>query len=368
MAGIFIVEPFFGGSHRAFAEGLAAHSRHETTIISLPGRNWKWRMRGGAPLLAERAKEAGGKPDVLFASSMLNLAEFRGLAGRDLSQLPSILYFHENQLTYPLPDSEKRDLHFAVTQITSILAADFIVFNSRYHRREFTAALPALLAALPDHKPRGVERKLAERSGVLYPGLSCPAAGGEAPTAKGGEGGRKTILWNHRWEHDKGPDILLALVRRLREEQLPFELIVTGAGKNERADVFAELPAVAGDRLAHIGFVDGRGDYDQLLARADIVLSTARHEFFGISVLEAMLAGAFPLLPRKLSYPELLDPERYRSSYYDNFEELVRMTAGLLRGGKMPENKALRLEAERYCWDRVIAGFDDLIGEIAAPC
>ena len=36
------------------------------------------------------------------------------------------------------------------------------------------------------------------------------------------------------------------------------------------------------------------------------MLSTARHEFFGIAVAEALRAGCLPWLPARLSYPELL--------------------------------------------------------------
>ena len=45
---ILYLEAFFGGSHRAFAEGLQRHSRHQIELITLPDRFWKWRMRGAA--------------------------------------------------------------------------------------------------------------------------------------------------------------------------------------------------------------------------------------------------------------------------------------------------------------------------------
>jgi glycosyltransferase involved in cell wall biosynthesis len=47
-----------------------------------------------------------------------------------------------------------------------------------------------------------------------------------------------------------------------------------------------------------------RDEYEAVLAAASIVVSTAEQEFFGISVVEAMHAGAFPVLPRGLVYPE----------------------------------------------------------------
>ncbi|MFO7645973.1 MAG: DUF3524 domain-containing protein [Desulfosarcina sp.] len=42
------LEPFFGGSHREFAQGWVAHSRHCIDLLTLPARFWKWRMRGAA--------------------------------------------------------------------------------------------------------------------------------------------------------------------------------------------------------------------------------------------------------------------------------------------------------------------------------
>ncbi|MCK5007550.1 MAG: DUF3524 domain-containing protein, partial [Spirochaetales bacterium] len=42
------LEPFYGGSHREFAEGWQQSSRHTLELHTLPARFWKWRMRGAA--------------------------------------------------------------------------------------------------------------------------------------------------------------------------------------------------------------------------------------------------------------------------------------------------------------------------------
>ena len=42
---ILALEPYYGGSHRAFLDGLAARSRHAWTVLSMPARKWKWRIR-----------------------------------------------------------------------------------------------------------------------------------------------------------------------------------------------------------------------------------------------------------------------------------------------------------------------------------
>ncbi|MBK9343133.1 MAG: DUF3524 domain-containing protein [Dehalococcoidia bacterium] len=55
MRGVF-VEPFYGGSHKAFLDGLTAHSSHEIHPLSLPDGEWRRRMRRGAQELAAAAR------------------------------------------------------------------------------------------------------------------------------------------------------------------------------------------------------------------------------------------------------------------------------------------------------------------------
>jgi len=104
--------------------------------LTLPGRFWKWRMQGGAISLARQA-QARPAPDLLLASDMLNLPLFLALAGERLAGLPVALYFHENQLTYPLQPGEKRDLHYGFINAVSALRADAAFFNSAYHQAAF---------------------------------------------------------------------------------------------------------------------------------------------------------------------------------------------------------------------------------------
>ena len=54
---ILLVEPYFSGSHKSWAEGYQSFSNHNIRIISLPGKFWKWRMHGGAISLAKQFME-----------------------------------------------------------------------------------------------------------------------------------------------------------------------------------------------------------------------------------------------------------------------------------------------------------------------
>lgn len=319
-------------------------------------------MRGAAPVFASRFS-AGDRPDLLIASSMLSLAEFLGLADPLFRRVPSLLYFHENQLTYPIPDGEKRDLHLVMTQVNSGLAADRILFNSHYHREEFLKALPPAIHSFPDHRPREAVSHFQECSGVLPLGIDFDSLHKPGNTAK--RDGPPVLLWNHRWEHDKGRDTFLLLLRYLRERRVDFRLIITGASKGTRSDFFEDLPPAAGEHLMHMGYVRTRSEYAKLLSMADIVLSTARHEFFGVSILEAIYSGAFPILPERLAYPEILNPKRFPDCYFRSTEELFNRVESFLRAGA-PDGATIREEIARFAWPNVIPLYDRFFDEMTA--
>ena len=88
---IFLLEPYCGGSHQAWAEGYAAHSRHEVRLLTLPARFWKWRMQGGAVTLAQSARDLGVAPDLILASDMLNLPAFIALTRDCLLDVPAAM-------------------------------------------------------------------------------------------------------------------------------------------------------------------------------------------------------------------------------------------------------------------------------------
>ena len=167
------LEPYYGGSHREFADGWRERSRHQIELVTLPDRFWKWRMRGAALALARKV-DRPERFDGLIASSMLSLAELRGLWGARCP--PALLYFHENQITYPVPEGETRDVQFAFTNISSALAAERVLFNSHYHRRTFLEGIDATLRMMPDHRPGWVKAAIEERASVLHPGCRFPPA------------------------------------------------------------------------------------------------------------------------------------------------------------------------------------------------
>jgi glycosyltransferase involved in cell wall biosynthesis len=301
---ILALEPYYGGSHKAFLEGWSQTGRHEWTILPLPAYKWKWRMRHAAVTFAEqvcRMLPQGARWDVLFCSDMLNLAEFLGLALKEVRDLPSILYFHENQLTYPVRVENERDYQFGMTNMTSALAARAVWFNSAFHRDSFLRALEALLNRMPDYQPFDAVTRIRTKSAVFPPGVHrfaprCPR-----------EPGPMRILWAARWEHDKNPEEFFEAIGLLQERQIPFRISVLGEQFREIPEVFARARQHFADRIDRWGYRQDRADYEAALLEADVFVSTAAHEFFGLSAVEATLAGAYPLVPKRLAYPEVFE-------------------------------------------------------------
>jgi glycosyltransferase involved in cell wall biosynthesis len=306
MARILLVEPFHGGSHGAWAEGLMAHSRHDVVAVSHPGAFWRWRMRGAALTLAQATDEVvheHGPPDVVLVSAMVDLARWLGFTRRFLGDPAVVLYLHENQLAYPLSPNQKADDEFPLCNWMSMAAADEVWCNSSFQLDGLLHALPALLEMAPDEPHTGFLPAVAGRCHVVPVGVDLvdvPARGSGAQLAE-----VPLVLWNQRWDHDKNPSAVFNALGRIADEGVAFSVAVVG--ENVRADPreFTAARERLGDRVVQFGFV-GREDYVDLLGRADVVVSAAHHEFFGIAVVEAMAAGCVPVLPNALSYPGLV--------------------------------------------------------------
>jgi glycosyltransferase involved in cell wall biosynthesis len=272
--------------------------------------------------------------DLLVAGSYLALADLLGLAP-ELRSVPSILYFHENQLAYPVRDelTGERDLHFGLTQMISALVATRCLFNSRYNLTSFVEGGAALLERMPDAIPTGWMAQIAEKSAVLPVPLDLPDlapstfAGADHSDRERGP----IIVWNHRWEHDKGPERFLSALRHLAQVGVDFRVAVCGQQYRQSPGVFEEARGWLGDRVVHWGFAN-RDDYADILAGAHLAVSTARHEFFGISMLEATYYGAYPLVPNRLAYPEIYPPSHCYLDDADLVQHLTRLCRGWSSG------------------------------------
>ena len=96
-------------------------------------------------------------------------------------------------------------------------------------------------------------------------------------------------MWPHRYNADKQPEIAEDLNN-------DFDMVITQKMNLSKADYYATM------------------------GQSRAIFSCALHENLGISVMEAVLAGAIPIVPDRASYKEMYLPEfKYPSDWTSNF-------------------------------------------------
>ncbi|XP_044159862.1 glycosyltransferase-like domain-containing protein 1 isoform X3 [Bufo gargarizans] len=402
---VLLLEAFYGGSHKQLMDLLKVEVEG-CVLYSLPAKKWHWRARTAA-LYFMQAVPPDDSYRILFTSSVLNLAELVALR-TDLGKLRKILYFHENQLVYPVRKNQDRDFQYGYNQILSCLVADVVVFNSAFNMESFLTSIGKFMKLIPDHRPKNLEQIIRPKCRVIhfpirFPDVSrflpehkkapqkisvealghhtqlnvqaenekasvAPALSGQVrqhlnqpwieSVEISSEDDRQVIsppsssnfstesqrplhiVWPHRWEHDKDPETFFKIMMKLKDQGLPFRLSVLGetftdlpGGFTENAaqspteecsrivlKIFSEARTSLGSAVLHWGFLPSKDEYFQVLCAADVVISTAKHEFFGVAMLEAVHCGCYPLCPKALVYPEIF-PAEY---LYSTPEQLLK--------------------------------------------
>ncbi len=370
---VLLLSAYDAVSHQYWRNALKEQfSQWQWTQLALPARHFSWRVRGNSLSWGLGHREVLERGyDLVIATSMTDLATLRGLVPA-LSQIPTMVYFHENQFAYPVSGREKHStVELQMLNIYTALAADRVLFNSHYNRKTFLDGAASLLRRLPDQVPRNVMTMLESCSAVLPVPLNLHSAfrgknnakevmindeldgdvlresdpdqgeyrsnnPGNTSNNKQRMGACFTLLWNHRWEYDKAPERCVLILMELCRRQLPFRVHLLGQRFRELPVELDTLKSVLGDRLGYCGYLESREKYHQVLSESDAVLSTALHDFQGLSVLEAVLAGAVPVVPDRLAYVELFakefrypsyekDAEQEIAGVVDHIERLIRL-------------------------------------------
>ena len=354
---ILIIEPFLTGSHKAWAEGYVNSSKYEIKIISLPGRFWKWRMHGGAITLAKRYHNLNFNYDLIIATDMLNLPVFQSLVK---PKCPVAIYFHENQFTYPWSPNDadvelQRDKHYGFINYSSALSADHIYFNSKFHLDSFFTGLEDFLRQFPDYREIQNIDKIQAKSSVLHLGIELQNFN-EFKIEKN-ESDIPLILWNHRWEHDKNPDVFFNVLIQLSQMGGQFNLAVLGEEFKKELPCFTIARKKLQKHIVHFGYTDSFEEYSKWLWKADILPVTSNQDFFGASIMEAVYCGAIPLLPNRLTYPELFNRKRNTHLFYDDDDLLIKLEQ-LVMNFSLENNSFLKDISGQFDWSKIATAYD----------
>ncbi|XP_019749596.1 tRNA-queuosine alpha-mannosyltransferase [Hippocampus comes] len=370
-ARVLLLEPFYGGSHKQLLDLLSAHL-DSCVAFTAPAKKWHWKARTSALDFSQRVTP-NPTYRVLFCSSVLNLCELAALRP-DLARLKKVVYFHENQLVYPVRKEQDRDFQYGYNQIVSCLVADAVVFNSAFNMDSFLSSVPSFLNKIPDRcPPDDVVRVIRPKCRVLHFPLRLGDVGRLLPKysvtpaahADDATGAAATqpdakplhIVWPHRWEHDKDPELFFSTMLKLKEEGLDFLVSVLGEAFTDVPEVFARCRPLLDSHVLHWGYLESRELYLSVLCQADVVLSTAQHEFFGVAVLEAVHCGCYPLCPKALVYPEIF-PAEY---LYATPQQLLKRLRSFCGQPSRVRTHAVKVDTSRFSWDVLKGDFQSLL-------
>jgi len=317
-------------------------------------------MRGAVYHFVEMAERIDPRetPHVILASDYLNVSDWRALAPKRLRDVPVAIYFHENQLSYPLADDAPIDHQFGWINLSSALTADLVLFNSEFHRQEFLHAVDQGLRRMPDYVPHGVASRLDAASGVFPVGIDFEPHREVLARHLQRNASSPVILWNHRWEYDKDPNRMVEALIGLKRRGVEFHAILCGQIVDRSTSAYVKASSELGDRILHQGFYSDSRDYLKALAQADVVLSTAKHEFFGVSVVEALYMGCLPVLPNALSYVELLPKRLHEEFLYPPDCELTSFLESFIADLPVDRRAELRAVASQFDWSRIAGTLD----------
>jgi glycosyltransferase involved in cell wall biosynthesis len=356
-----IIEPWFGESHRALFSGISHHTALHCTLVTLPALKWRWRIRFGAYHMRYLVERLDPRPDALLVSDYLNLPLLRGFAPK-IASIPTAVYFLENQLTYPTTGRHTRDFEYMAANVLTCLSSEKVVFCSMQQQAALLAAIPDFLKWDPSATPAQIVEEIAAKSTVIPIGVDLPLFDRARERRPNRQGAPLRIVWPHRLEHDKNPDDFFSVLLELHEEGHPFELTVLGRTYRDEPAIVQTARQRLAPHIATFEFLTG-DSYAQALSASDVVVSTAWQETQGIAVIEAIRAGCDPLLPNRLSYPEILSPNLKQKHLYETKGELRRRLRWMMRHPDRVRHTSTDhwREMSRFGWDTVSPQFDKLI-------
>ncbi|XP_026073903.1 glycosyltransferase-like domain-containing protein 1 isoform X2 [Carassius auratus] len=337
---VLLLEAFCGGSHKQLVD-LLKESIEDCVSFTLPAKKWHWRARTSA-LYFMQAVPASSSYRVLFTSSVLNLAELVALRP-DLGHLKKVLYFHENQLVYPVRKSQERDFQYGYNQILSCLVADVVAFNSSFNMESFLSSISTFMKTMPDHRPKDLDQLIRPKCRVLHFPIHFPDVTRFLPAHKR----LRHSVWcddihamatqsHHQTSAPSCPELTI--------DSEPPEKIVAEQSL-EPASIPPCQKTLQNHPVSHPSG-DEKGNLQPL------------HIVWPHRWLEAVHCGCYPLCPRALVYPEIF-PATY---LYSTPEQLCKRLQDFCKRPQFVRQHVTQVNLRAYSWDTLRGSFRSLLG------
>ena len=94
---------------------------------------------------------------------------------------------------------------------------------------------------------------------------------------------------------------------------------------------------------------------------SNILPITSNQDFFGISIVEAVGYGNYPMLPKRLSYPEIFEYKKNKNLFYKNDEQLFNMLIKTIQNINNLDTDINNLSSyvyEKYNWKIIATKYD----------
>lgn len=369
---ILFIEPFYSGSHKYWLDDLKSLSTHNITLLTMEGKFWKWRMYGSGYTMAMAYLDLNQSFDLILTSDMLDLPTFLAKVSQGVRPLaplfpPVGIYFHENQFAYPWQEGSEdvtkmRDVHYGMMNYASALVADFLIFNSEHNRRSFLQGARDVLNKMPDYPHLDTVDSLLTKSHILPIGIHPPCLINKNDKMPS-HNKPPLILWNHRLEYDKNPEDFFDALDALKKDNLKFQVAFLCETRSKKESAYRQrLDSFKNETL--VSGYQKRDDYTQILSQTTILPCTSIHDFFGISVMEAISYGAYPLLPNRLTYPDLYDATAHPELFYHTKDEFIDKLKAAVIHSQAAALKSYAHLTTPYLWETVIKDYDALFSSL----
>jgi hypothetical protein len=151
----------------------------------------------------------------------------------------------------------------------------------------------------------------------------------------------KIVVFPHRLTEDKQPELFDELARLMSSIYPDWQFIKTQDVKRTKQE------------------------YYDLLRRASIAVSFAKHENWGIGMQEATMVGCIPVVPDRLSYKEMYSPEFRFADFADAFHRVYTLIHDI-KAGNMHNYYRIwdqdRIKMERAGWNAITNMIGELLG------
>ncbi|XP_030435437.1 glycosyltransferase-like domain-containing protein 1 isoform X5 [Gopherus evgoodei] len=370
---ILLIEAFYGGSHKQLAD-LLQEEIEECVLYTLPARKWHWRARTAA-LYFMQTVPANANYRILFASSVLNLTELIALRP-DLGKLKKVLYFHENQLAYPVQKYQERDFQYGYNQILSCLVADIVVFNSTFNMESFLTSIGKFLKLIPDHRPKDLEKIIRPKCQVLHFPIRFPDVSRFMPERKlahlekitgvGGNGdtylfrclpfqqkyrATESLMKNSSSSPESGLCEARSGLCTTQQERLQYPLISLEKLNKSEASESTNQEVPCQEDKQHVTF-----NPCNLLSGTDYQ-QRPLHIVWPHRWIEAVYCGCYPLCPNALVYPEIF-PAEY---LYSTPEQLFKRLQNFCKRPDIVRKHLYKGEMDQFSWAALRGKFRSLL-------